>query len=294
MIINFPYYKFKQYEDVKFTSYDDIDKYVFTDVGLFYKKELTKFVKRFESLYLFEGLMLRVLKLTFDPKFEIIKEKQLLSKSKPKLKTVSNLKLFVQALNFRIDLNKILLELEKIERNNLVTINKDQLIDELVKYTYKYLFIKYSKLIFYYISLNSENIQLIIDFKKNHMVFKSYKKSLQKNRLNDIDKTHQQEFVDSYFKVFNTKDEKIIEALVEEILIYDNPRKSAHKLNSIIENNILFNEKLSNKAANKILLPLYKMITCQYHFRENLDYKLEDPILIEKFKKFRQQSKKRS
>ncbi len=294
MIINFPYYKFKQYEDVKFTSYDDINKYVYTYEKVLYKEPLVKFIKKFESLYLFEGLMLRVLKLTFDPNFEIIKEKQLLSKSKPELKSVSNLRLFVQALNFRIDLNKILLELEKIEINNPVTINKDQFIDELVKYTYKYLFIKYSKLVYYYISLNSENIHLIIDFKKNHQVFKSYKKSLHQKGLNDIDKTHRQEFVDSYFRAFESNDEKLIDAVVEEILIYDNPRKSAHKLNSIIENNISFDEKLSNKAENKLLLPLYKMITCEYHFRENLDYKLEDPILIEKFKKFRQQMKKRT
>ena len=130
-----------------------------------------------------------------------------------------------------------------------------------------------------------------MDFGKAHKKFLKYSEDIENEKYTELDIIRKKNYITNYFKSFRSQDIEMIEKTIQEILLYSNRNHSIKLINSIIENNITFNSELTQNKKNKILLPFYKLITCVFFYRENLDLEINDPDLKEKFKKLRSRFK---
>jgi hypothetical protein len=275
----FPFDKFRQYDNMNLSSYENIESTFFTPEKSDLRKDIIKLINYYERQHLFHVLMDRVILMIFNESFEKIKDEEVLSTS------ISNKREFLKLINFRINLKKIYLEIENLENNENVHVNQKKLINDLVLFTYKFLYVEFSKLIYCQLY---EEFEITLDLKKNYKTYLKYKSKIDNKKYNEIDYVYLKEFVENFTKSFNTSDINEIKATIDELLLYSNRKKTICYLNKIIEDNIKINSNLSATKKNKILIPFYKLITSEFFYKENLKLDINESELIEKFKKFRQ------
>lgn len=278
----FPIYKFNAYNNLKLDSYESIEKLIYVPKRNNFRKDFIDGVNSNEKQHLFEYLIGRILRLIFSEKIEKFTNQEITATS------VYDMREFISLINYRINLNEIEQEIYKYAGNKDVQINKEKLISEIIIFSYKYYFVRFASQIYCY-SIN--NLKVTMDFGKAHKKFLKYSEDLENEKYTELDIIRKKNYITNYFKSFRSQDIEVIEKTIQEILLYSKPNHSVKLINSIIENNITFNSELTQNRKNKILLPFYKLITCAFFYRENLDLEIKDPDLKEKFKKLRSRFK---
>lgn len=286
----FPIYKFNLLDLRKFESYQDIENFIFTDIPnskKSFEDVLKDSLKNHERQHLFEIITLFSLKAIFNKSHrKITKHDDIKSSS------IRDIQDFLLILNMRIDLDYIEDQLELLSDNEHVKVNKSEFISSLINFTYKYIFVKFANLIYCNVE---DDVKDTMCFEYYNKIYLKYKKLMITKNYNSLNYNQMKRFINNYNKSFNSDITSEIEERTKEILDFSNFRKLEIILNSIIETNIVFDEKfnLTPNKKNKILLPFYKSITCVLLFPNNKDLKIDDPDLITSFRKFRLKMKKK-
>ncbi len=279
----FPFDKFNLLNDSNFSTYSDIEKFVFIHKEHKFRGNLIELINNFENQHLFQILSIQILRLTFNPKISKILISEVNSDS------IVNPKEFVRLLNLKVNLEEITKELNKIENSVDATVNSKQFLSQIIIFTYKYLFVKLASLIY----CNSiDGLKEPMIFKEHNDTFIKYSEKQEEGKYTNLNYVSQKEYIKNYFKSFNTDDIKSIEATIEELNLFSNEKNLERKLNELIENSIHINPNLSTIKKNRLLLLLFKLVTCVFFHREFIDLENDDPALIEYFKKFRLRMKK--
>lgn len=278
----FPFYKFRNFDDAKISSFEDIKAKIFIPKNVNFRKDLIDVINNQERQHLFEILMDRVLLIIFNDSFEKIDKKEIKSSS------IENKDAFVKLLNFRIDLKKINRELEYLKNTNTI-VNSEKLIHDLILFTYKFFYVELSRMIYCQLF---DNFKVTMDFEKYYKTYSKYKNNIENKKYTESNYIQQKEFIENFNKSFKTSDINEIKTTIEELLLYSSKKKSIYHLNKIIEDNITIEQTLSSNRKNKILIPFYKLVTCELFYRQNINLDIHESQLIENFKKFRQSMKK--
>ena len=133
-----------------------------------------------------------------------------------------------------------------------------------------------------------DNFKVTMDFEKYYKTYSKYKNNIENKKYTESNYIQQKEFIENFNKSFKTSDINEIKTTIEELLLYSSKKKSIYHLNKIIEDNIIIEQTLSSKKKNKILIPFYKLVTCELFYRQNINLDIHESQLIENFKKFRQ------
>lgn len=274
----FPFYKFRNFDDAKISSFEDIKAKIFIPKKANFRKDLIDIINNQERQHLFEILMDRVLLIIFNDSFEKIKVKEIESSS------IENKNAFVKLLNYRIDFKEINKEIEYLEDNN-VKVNSEKLIHDLILFTYKFFFVELSRMIYCQLF---DDFKVTMDFEKYYKTYSKYKNNIENKKYTESNYIQQKEFIENFNKSFKTSDINEIKTTIDELLLYSSKKKSIYHLNKIIEDNIIIEQTLSSKKKNKILIPFYKLVTCELFYRQNINLDIHESQLIENFKKFRQ------
>lgn len=274
----FPFYKFRNFDDAKISSFEDIKAKIFIPKKVNFRKDLIDIINNQERQHLFEILMDRVLLIIFNDSFEKIKVKEIESSS------IENKNAFVKLLNYRIDFKEINKEIESLEDNN-VKVNSEKLIHDLILFTYKFFFVELSRMIYCQLF---DDFKVTMDFEKYYKTYSKYKNNIENKKYTESNYIQQKEFMENFNKSFKTSDINEIKTTIDELLLYSSKKKSIYHLNKIIEDNIIIEQTLSSKKKNKILIPFYKLVTCELFYRQNINLDIHESQLIENFKKFRQ------
>ena len=274
----FPFYKFRNFDDAKISSFEDIKAKIFIPKKVNFRKDLIDIINNQERQHLFEILMDRVLLIIFYDSFEKIKVKEIESSS------IENKNAFVKLLNYRIDYKEINKEIEYLEDNN-VKVNSEKLIHDLILFTYKFFYVELSRMIYCQLF---DDFKVTMDFEKYYKTYSKYKNNIENKKYTESNYIQQKEFIENFNKSFKTSDINEIKTTIEELLLYSSKKKSIYHLNKIIEDNIIIEQTLSSKKKNKILIPFYKLVTCELFYRQNINLDIHESQLIENFKKFRQ------
>ena len=278
----FPFYKFRKFDDANISSLEDIKANIFIPKKQNFRKDLIDVINNQERQHLFEILMDRILLMIYNDSFEKISVKEIESSS------IENKNNFILLLNYRIDLKKINKELEYLEDNN-VKVNSEKLIHDLILFTYKFFYIELSRMIYCQLF---DDFKVTMDFEKYYKTYSKYKNNIENGKYNESNYIQQKEFIENFNKSFKTNNINEIKTTIDELLLYSNKKKSIYHLNKIIEDNIIIEQTLSSTKKNKILIPFYKLIMCELFYKQNRDLDINDSLLIESFKKFRQLMKK--
>lgn len=278
----FPFYKFRNFDDAKISLFEDIKAKIFIPKNANFRKDLIDVINNQERQHLFEILMDRVLLIIFNDSFEKIDKKEIKSSS------IENKDAFVKLLNFRIDLKKINRELEYLKNTNTI-VNSEKLIHDLILFTYKFFYVELSRMIYCQLF---DNFKVTMDFEKYYKTYSKYKNNIENKKYTESNYIQQKEFIENFNKSFKTSDINEIKTTIEELLLYSSKKKSIYHLNKIIEDNITIEQTLSSNRKNKILIPFYKLVTCELFYRQNINLDIHESQLIENFKKFRQSMKK--
>lgn len=274
----FPFYKFRNFDDAKISSFEDIKAKIFIPKKANFRKDLIDIINNQERQHLFEILMDRVLLIIFNDSFEKIKVKEIESSS------IENKNAFVKLLNYRIDYKEINKEIEYLEDNN-VKVNSEKLIHDLILFTYKFFYVELSRMIYCQLF---DDFKVTMDFEKYYKTYSKYKNNIENKKYTESNYIQQKEFIENFNKSFKTSDINEIKTTIDELLLYSSKKKSIYHLNKIIEDNIIIEQTLSSKKKNKILIPFYKLVTCELFYRQNINLDIHESQLIENFKKFRQ------
>lgn len=274
----FPFYKFRNFDDAKISSFEDIKAKIFIPKKVNFRKDLIDIINNQERQHLFEILMDRVLLIIFNDSFEKIKVKEIESSS------IENKNAFVKLLNYRIDFKEINKEIEYLEDNN-VKVNSEKLIHDLILFTYKFFYVELSRMIYCQLF---DDFKVTMDFEKYYKTYSKYKNNIENKKYTESNYIQQKEFIENFNKSFKTSDINEIKTTIDELLLYSSKKKSIYHLNKIIEDNIIIEQTLSSKKKNKILIPFYKLVTCELFYRQNINLDIHESQLIENFKKFRQ------
>lgn len=275
----FPIHKFNLLNNIELSNKEDIDKFIYypNDYDSYFD-----FLKMINNAEIRDQHLLEVIvPYSFRRVFE--DEKRLLSKKEITSQSISDINKFVVITNLNLNLNRIENELENLSDIG-ISIDRKKFLNEIIKFTYKYLFIKLSKVIYCH-SIGKFNE--VMDFKNHYDKFCRYSSDLETSNYTEINFYSKRNYTEAYVKSFQTDDIDAIEDTISEILKYNDEKKIIKILNDIIENNIVLDFSLSSRKKNKILLPFFKAITCNFFFKELLEYELSDYELINRFKKFR-------
>jgi hypothetical protein len=279
----FPFDKFNLLNDSSFSTYSDIEKFVFIREEHKFRGNLIELINTFENQHLFQILSIQILRLTFNQKIPRILISEINSDS------IVNQKEFVRLLNLKVNLEEITKELDKIENSVDASVNSKQFLSEIIIFTYKYLFVKLASLIY----CNSiDGLKEPMIFKEHNDTFIKYSKKQEERKYTNLNYVSQKEYIKNYFKSFNTDDIKSIETTIEELNLFSIEKNLERKLNELIERSINIDSNLSAIKKNRLLLPFFKLVTCVFFHREFIDLENYDPTLIEYFKKFRLRMKK--
>ncbi|MFA6274043.1 MAG: hypothetical protein WC662_02675 [Candidatus Paceibacterota bacterium] len=197
--------------------------------------------------------------------------------------SISDENQFTVIINLKISLHAIEDEIDKLVNNGILVYRK-RLLNEIIMFTYKYLFIKLSNVIYCH---SAGKFKEVMNFQSHFEQFCKYIDDLEKLNYTKVNYYSKRNYVDAYYKSFETEDANLIENTISEILEYSDEKKIIKILNDIIESNIVLDSSLSARKKNKILLPFFKEITCNFFFKDLLEYELTDSELITCFKKFR-------
>lgn len=275
----FPIHKFNLLNNIELFKEEDINNFIYYPNNFNSHDDFLKIINNvdFQNQYLFEVLLPHCFRRVFETNKRAINKNDLNSKS------ISDLNQLALIINLKINLHDIENELGNLS-NNETQINSKQFLNEIIKFTYKYLFIKLSKVIYCH---SIDKFNEVMDFKAHYNQYCKYLSDLQTSKYTKNNYYLKLYYVNAYYESFQTDDHKVIEETLSEILQYNDEKKIIKILNDIIENNIPLDSSLSSNKKNKVLLPFFKLITCNFFFKELLDYDLSDTELITRFKKFR-------
>jgi hypothetical protein len=284
----FPFHKFNLLDNREFDSYDDLKNFVFVDFPestMTFENLLIHSIKQFENQHLFEIITIYSLRAIFNKSHKKISLKDGITSS-----SISNINDFLKLLNMRIDLNKINDYLEDlINENKGIQVYKTALISGIIRFTYKYLYVKFANLIY----CNTEDeFTEVLDVIKYINKYTLYKSKFEEGKCDSFNYHPIKTFLHNYKKSFNTKDEIEIERINNEMLLYSDLKDSEKILNQLIEKNIIFDDSLSQTKQNRTLRPFFILITSVFFHREYINSKSDDHEVIEYFKKFRLRMKK--
>ena len=280
----FPLHKFNMLDGNKLSSYYDIKKFIIVYNENTFREDFIKNINKNEMQHLFELASIHILRFTFGNEYKKISDSEINSES------ILDKRLFVKLLNYRIDLDKIISEIIKFEVGNNSSVDITNFLNELIVFTYKFFFLKLANLI---ICNKIDHLSETMNFIEIHNIFLRYSEKQENKKYNSLDYVQQKEFIKNYYNSFQSDDNEYVAKTIDELLILSRCRQSLNYLTEIIEKYLKIDPSFSSKKQNKILLPFYKLITCVFFFRANLDLDLDDPKLIENFKKFRLNAKKR-
>ncbi|WP_291135361.1 hypothetical protein [Flavobacterium sp. UBA7663] len=300
--ILFPFYQFYAFDKDNLCSYEDIKKKIFVPnsrnyqyvinktihesidkINLFtnednlFKEDLLKVINSSNPQLLFEILLSRILRLSFNTKIEKINKDEITSEFIPKKKQ------FVNLLNYRIDLIKIEELLEDYNNNPDIEIDSNFFLQEIINFTYKFLFVKLSKNIYFYYSVRKKDNKTNINFKVFYETFIKFSSELETKNYAPFDFDNKQDYIESFYNSFKTDDIDYIEEIINELNLFSSHKESKEKLFEIINSNIKINPSLSVTKKNRLLLPFFKHITIVFFYREYVD--LEEKELKKKFRK---------
>lgn len=279
----FPFDKFNLLNNSNFSTYSEIEKFVFIFEPHKFRGNLILLTHEFKNQYLFELLSIHILRLTFNRRIPRILESEI------NFKSIENRKEFINILNLKVNLEEITKELYKIENSEYVTVDSKQFLSQIIIFTYKYLFVKLAGSIY----CNTRNgLSVTMDFKEQNVIFEKLIDNQEKEQKNSFHKASQIEYINNYIRSFNTDDLNLIASTIAELNIFSNDKKAIIKLNELIESNIHIDPNLSSIKKNRILLPFFKLITCVFYYKHFLDFEIDDPDFVAYFKKFRIRMKK--
>lgn len=279
----FPLYKFNDFDNQYLHSYECIEKRIFVPKGINFRKDFLKAIECNSKQHLFIYLISYILRLVFNVNVWKFREDEIISDS------IKEKYQFLQLLNYKINLHEIVKEIDKYEFDSNVQIDSKPFINDLIVFTYKFYFVKFANVIYCH---SIDDLIETMKFEEKHKIFLKYCQDIEKKNYTILNYQSKKNYVENYFKSFNSDDVNFIENTINQILLFSNRKESLLFLNEIIENRIKINSHLSQTRKNKILIPFFKLITSVFYFRENLELEIDDPILINKFKKFKLQMKK--
>ena len=300
----FPFYQFYAFDNDNLHSFECIKKRIFTPKNRFYqhkiknniddsinkielfttqnnlfKEDLLQVINNLNSSQLsFEILLSRILLLIFNPEIDKFKLEEITSNF------ISNKKEFVNLLNYRIDLIKIEELLKDYENNLYIKIDPKKFLNEIIIYTYKFIFLKLSETYYYSHSPNIQKLNKTINFKELYKTFKEFSIAIEKGNFTMHNIDFMNDFIVKFFNSFKTNDLDLIEKAIEELNQFSNFKLSKNRLINIIDYNIKIDSTLSSTQKNRLLFPFFKYITIVLIHREYLD--LEERELKNKFRKF--------
>lgn len=300
----FPFYQFYAFDNDNLYSYEDIKKKIFVPknrnyqhviknningsinkIELFttqnnlFKEDLLQVINNLNSSQLsFEILLSRILLLIFNPEIDKLKLEEITSTF------ISNKKEFVNLLNYRIDLIKIEELIKDYEDSSFIKIDSKKFLNEIIIYTYKFMFLKLSETYFYSHSPNIQSINTTINFKELYKKFIEFSINLEKGNFTIYDIDSKNDFIIRFFNSFKTDNLNLIEKTIDDLCIFSDFKLLKKRLIKIIDDNIKVDSSLSSTQKNRLLFPFFKHITIVLLYREYLD--LEENELKEKFRKF--------
>lgn len=280
----FPFHKFNMLDGNSLSSYSDIKKFIIVYNENTFREDFIKKINKNEMQHLFEIASIEILRFTFGTEYKKISESDINSES------IIDKKLFVQLLNYRIDLDGITSEIIKFENSNDVSVDTINFLNDLIVFAYKFFFVKLANIIY---CNKVDHLREPMNFLYLHKIFLRYSEKRENKKYSNLDYVQQKEFIENYFNSFQSDEIAYIEKTINELIIFSKELESRLYLTEIIEKYIKVNPSFTSKKQNKILLPFYKLITCVFFYRANLDLDLDDPKLIENFKKLRLSAKKR-
>ncbi len=274
----YPIHKFNLLNDTELFNEEDINNFIYYPNNFDSCGDFLNVINNIEiqNQHLFEAILPYSFRRVFENSTKI--SSKLISSQ-----SVSDKTQFAVITNLKLNLNDIESELEKLS-NNGISIDSKKFLNEIITFTYKYLFIKLSKVIYCH---SIGKFKEIMDFKSHYDQYCKFLSDIETLNYTKINYYSKLNYVEAYYKSFQTDDINVIQDTLSEILQYNDEKKIVKILNDIIEDNIPLDSSLSSKKKNKILLPLFKLITCNLFYGELLDYELNDPELINRFKKFR-------
>lgn len=278
----FPFYRFNDFNNHNLYPFESIEKIVYVPENTNLKKDFSKGIKVMSQQHLFDYLMFYILRIVFDVKFEKIREDEI------NLDSITDKRKFLQIINYKINLKQLENEIEKYELDSNVQIDSKLLINELILFTYKYLFVKFAGLIKCH---TLDNLTESMEFNKKYELYLKYKQNLKDKKYSKEDLFSKKTYIDNFEKSFGTDDIDYIEKTIDDLILFSCEKRSLQFLNKIIENNVKINSALTSTKRNKILRPFFKFITVVFFFREYLTYDVDDAILVDRFKKFQLQMK---
>lgn len=300
----FPFYQFYAFDNDNLYSYEDIKKKIFVPknrnyqhviknnidgsinkIELFttqnnlFKEDLLQVINNLNSSQLsFEILLSRILLLIFNPEIDKLKLEEITSTF------ISNKKEFVNLLNYRIDLIKIEELIKDYEDSSFIKIDSKKFLNEIIIYTYKFMFLKLSETYFYSHSPNIQSINTTINFKELYKKFIEFSINLEKGNLTIYDIDSKNDYIIRFFNSFKTDNLNLIEKTIDDLYLFSDFKLSKKRLIKIIDENIKVDSSLSSTRKNRLLFPFFKLITIVLLYREYLD--LEENELKDKFRKF--------
>ncbi|WP_162128561.1 hypothetical protein [Flavobacterium phycosphaerae] len=275
----FPIHKFNLLNNNRLFSIEDINNLIYYPNHFDSYGDFVDVINNIEirNQHLLETILPYSFRRVFENDKKVISRKDITSQS------IMDINQFVVITNLKLNLNDIENELEYLSDIG-ISINRKRFLNDIITFTYKYLFIKLSKVIYCH-SIGKFNE--VMDFKSHYDQYCKYQSDLETSNYTKINYYSKVNYVNAYYESFQTNDINLIQDILSEILQYDDEKKIVKILNDIIENNIPLDPSLSSKKKNKFLLPFFKLITCNFFYRELLGYELSDSELINRFKKFR-------
>lgn len=190
--------------------------------------------------------------------------------------------LLLQIFNLRVDLKVINNKLLEFKADNLV-INDDcqNLILELNRFIFQFVFIKLTQCI---VAKEINQKAFFFNIKNDSKKYSKYNSSNDKLSMDRIQA--QKNFVIGYLESFGDLDIVEIKNAEQELIFMSDNLNQKRRLKSIIENNILFSESLSNKTKSKLRMYFFKEIIAKFFLKYLENNSLDDYEVIEAFRLF--------
>jgi hypothetical protein len=269
MSYTFPIALFTHLDDFKCYSFEEFNE--INKSSIFSSRTiLIKNINQLEGQILLSAISVQVLIFIFDNKSKAILENELQAKV-----SIKNKKNFLEVANLKIDVLKLEKYLISIQ-NEDVSVDLKNLINELLIFLYKFIFVKISKEIHFF---SSKNIKEVFDLKKIY----------DQHRVSKFEKENNSNFEKYlYFEKFGSLlddyDENKRNLIINDIIIFTNKKKSRDLLNKILSSHIVYKAKVKLERKKEIKLTIFKMLTCRLFYPECQDLPISDHYLYEKYR----------
>jgi hypothetical protein len=240
-----------------------------------FEDDLLRNIKNKENQDLF-GYLTTILPSLIISNYRKFKREELTSSS------VGDEILLQQIFNLRVDIKVIHNKISELKADNLV-INDDcqNLILELNRFIFQFVFIKLTQCI---VAKKINQKSFFFNIKNDAKKYSKYSSSNDKSSMDRIQA--QKNFVIGYLESFEGLDRVEIKNAEQELIFISNNLNQKRRLKSIIENNVLFSESLSNKTKSNLRKYFFKEIIAKFFFKYLDDNSIDDYEVLEAFRLF--------